>query len=317
MNIIYKKWESGKGLEEIQANIYAEVSGLPARAEQIGPRNDERGRDATRYALTEEGKPLAYVTSSTSNDEPWRGFIGYPWSLSNCPAETKDKLFDDLLEHLYSIDGIKMVRTAVVAGSKTKDEQIKYFKNKGFVEYERYYTYTKDFDIEESAAIDIKEKFEGKEAELTCRVATEKDIPALVELCLADPHLRRAFPSEDAFTDYFRDRVLKDGHCVMLFDGEKIVSASAPLKFAPEGNILTGDEERYIMRFTAAMPGYEYTWNRLVIEVAKECKSAGMTDIPLRTFFGFRTEGAAAIGLAKMNPDIRLNEIFFQHEKIK
>ncbi|MCK5264372.1 MAG: hypothetical protein KAR03_02095 [Candidatus Thorarchaeota archaeon] len=315
MKVQYKKWESGKGLEEIQATIYTEVSGLPAQAEQIGPRNDERGLEATRYALTEDGKPLAYVTSSTSQDEPWRGFIGYPWSLKDCPAEVKDKIFDELLDHVYSKDGIQQIRTGVVIGSKTKKEQIKYFKKKGFVEAERYYTYSKDLDIEKSAAIDVKEKFEGKEAELTSRVAAEKDIPALVELCLADPHLRRAFPDEEAFSAYFKDRVLKDGHCVMLFDGNKLVAASAPLRFKPDGNILRGEEERYILRFTASLPGYEFSWNRLTVEVAKECKSAGMTDLPLRSFFGYRAEGAAAIGLAKMNPDIELNEIFYRHER--
>lgn len=315
MKVQYKNWESGKGLDEIQAKIYTEVSGLPARAEQIGPRNDDRGADATRYALAEDGKPLAYVTSSVSTDEPWRGFIGYPWSLEDCPAEVKDKMFDELLDHLYSKDGIKLIRTAVVIGSKTKKEQIKYFKKKGFVEAFRYYTYTKDLDIEKSAEIDVKKKFEGKEAALTSKIATEKDIPALVELCLADPRLRRAFPTEEAFTEYFKDRVLKDGHCVMLFDGDKLVVATAPLRFAPDGNILTGDEDRYIMRFTAILPGYDYAWNRLAIELAKECKSAGMTDLPLRAWFGFRTEGPAAMGLAKMNPNIELNEIFYRHEK--
>jgi hypothetical protein len=315
MKLQYKKWESGKGLEEIQANIYTEVSGLPARAEQIGPRNDERGEDATRYVLTEDGKPLAYVTSSASTDEPWRGFIGYPWSLKDCPAEAKDKIFSELMDHIYSKDGVNQIRTAVVIGSKTKKEQIKYFKEKGFVESERYYTYNTDLDIEKSAAIDVKKKFEGKEAELTSKVATEEDIPTLVELCLADPHLRRAFPDEEAFTAYFKDRVLKDGHCVILFDGDKAVSASAPLRFAPDGNFLKGDEERFIMRFTAARPGYEFAWNRLAIEIAKECKAAGMTDLPLRAWFGFRAEGAAAVGLAKMNPKMELNEIFYTHRK--
>lgn len=315
MKVQYKKWESGKGLEDIQAKIYTEVSGLQARAEQIAPRNDDRGSDATRYALTEDGKPLAYVTSATGGDEPWRGFIGYPWSMKDCPSEVKDKIFDELLDHVYSIDGVKQVRTAVVEGSKTKKEQIKYFKEKGFVEAERYFTYSKDLDIEKSAAIDIKKKFEGKEAELTSRVATEEDIPALVELCLADPNLRRAFPTDEAFSAYFKDRVLKDGHCVMLFDGDELVSASAPLKFAPDGNILQGDEERYIMRFTAARSGYEFAWNRLTIELAKECKASGMTDLPLRTWFGFRAQGAAAIGLANMNPDIELTEIFYVHQK--
>ncbi|TFG26733.1 hypothetical protein EU528_13915 [Candidatus Thorarchaeota archaeon] len=315
MKVQYKKWESGQGLEEIQANIYTEVSGLPARAEQIAPRNDQRGSDATRYALTEDGKPLAYVTSATSEDEPWRGFIGYPWSLKDCPAEVKDRIFNDLMDHLYSKDGINQIRTAIVIGSKTKKEQIKYFEEKGFVEAERYYVYSKDLDIEKSAGIDVKKKFEGKEAELTSKVATEGDIPALVELCQADPHLRGAFPNEEAFTEYFKDRVLKDGHCVMLFDGNKLVSATAPLRFEPDGNTLRGDEPRYIMRFTASLPGYEYSWNRLAVELAKECKASGMTDLPLRARFGFRTEGAAAIGLAKMNPDMELIEIFYTHRK--
>lgn len=315
MKVQYKKWESGKGLDEIQATIYEEVSGLPARGELIAARNDERGTDATRYALTEDGKPLAYVTSANDTDEPTRGFIGYPWSMKDCPVEAKDKIFNELMDHIYSKDGINQIRTTVLIGSKTKKEQIKYFKGKGFVESERYYTYSKDLDIEKSAAINVEEKFKGKEAELKNKVATEEDIPALVELCLADPHLRSAFPDAEAFAGYFRDRVLKDGHCVMLSDDDKLVAASAPLRFEPDGNTLRGDEERYIMRFTATFPGYEYLWNRLAVEIAKECKAAEMTDFPLRVWFGFRAEGAAAIGLTKMNPDIELNSISYVHRR--
>ena len=63
MNVIYKKWNSEEKLEEAQAKIYTGASGLPARPEEIKPRNDQRGEDSTRYALTKEGEPLAYVTS--------------------------------------------------------------------------------------------------------------------------------------------------------------------------------------------------------------------------------------------------------------
>ena len=122
MKVQYKKWESGKGLEEIQANIYTEVSGLPAQAEQIGPRNDERGEDATRYVLTEDGKPLAYVTSATDTDQPQRGFIGYPWSMKDCTTVEKEKIFTELMDQIYNLDGINQIRSGVVIGSKTKKE---------------------------------------------------------------------------------------------------------------------------------------------------------------------------------------------------
>ena len=311
MNAIFKKWEPGQGLEEIQAKIYTNVSGLPARAEQIGPRNDERGKEATRYALSEDGEPLAYITSDILNNEPGTALIGYPWSLDTCPREVKDKLFDDLLKHLYTLDGINRVITAVVVGSKTKDEQIQYFEEHGFVETERNYRYNLDMDVNEYAEMKVDEKL----AKLTARTARDEDISALVTLALADPRLRGAFPNEEGFTSYFRDRVLKDGHCVLLFDGTKLVAATAALRFKPDGSILRGEEERIIMRFTATLPRHEFTWQRLVIELAKECRSAGLNDIPIRVAFGYEAQGPVAMGVAAMQPNIELYEIFYAHQK--
>ena len=66
---------------------------------------------------------------------------------------------------------------------------------------------------------------------------------------------------------------------------------------------------------SAKIGGAEVDLYNIAIELAKECKSAGMTDLPLRAWFGFRTEGPAAAGLVKMNPNIELNEIFYRHDK--
>jgi hypothetical protein len=309
MKVKYTKWESGKGLEEVQAKIYTEVSGLPATAEEIAPRNDNRGTDATRYALTEDGQPLAYVTSAVNEEEPYRGFIGYPWSLDNCPREAKDKIFDELLDHLKSNTEIKTIRTAIVVASKTQEEQHEYLKNKGFVESERLYRYTKDFDVSEAA----KRKVEGKAAELSAKVATEDDIDTLVGLTMTDDQLSRAFGTEEEFRAYFKDRVLADGHCVILYDGNTAVAASAPLKMEPDGRFNNADSTRLMMRFTAIRPGYKYAWERLVTEIAKECKEAGWKEVPLRSQFHYRTDGAVADAMANMMPEMSLYEIFMEY----
>ncbi len=300
MGIIYKNWEPNQGLEEIQAKIYTEVSGLGANAEQIGPRNDQRGTEATKYALTKDGAPLAYVTSYMDNTEPSRAGIGYPWSMPDCPKEAKEKIFNDVLAHLKAKDGIKEIRTGIVVRSKVKNEMIDFFKENGFVEIERYYQYSADLDVEETTKTELSDEV----ASLTSRVAIEKDIDTLVEVCLADEFTKNAFPDEEAFRAYFKDRVLKDGHAVLVFDGDKAIAATAPLRFEPDGAFVTGDEPRIIMRFTAVRSGHEYAWQRLVVELAKECKSAGMTDIPIRTGYGYTAQGAAAIGLAQMRPEL-------------
>ena len=311
MKVVYKKWEDGQGLEELQAQIYTGASGLPANGWQIKERNIQRGPDLTRYALTEDGKPLAYVTSNISTSERGRALIGYPWSLPDCPSEAKNKIFSEQFSYLKNRDDIEEITTAVVIRSKIKDEQIAFFKEKGFVEDERIYRYSLDFDVVEAA----NQKVEGKASKLTSRVATEKDIDLLIELCLADEGLREAFSSKDGFRSYFRDRVFKVRPPVMLFDGDQIVAASAPLRFEAEGSTVIADGERIIMRFTAIRPGYSYAWNRLLVELAKECKAAGWTDIPIYTSFGFSTSGAAPSGIAKLRPELEEFEIILKSKK--
>ncbi|MFX1607230.1 MAG: hypothetical protein ACFFDD_15195 [Promethearchaeota archaeon] len=310
MNIVYKKWNPDEKLEEAQAKIYTGVSGLPARPEEIKPRNIQRGEDSTRYVLTKEGEPLAYVTSWISDENPAEGGIGYPWSFPECPPEAKEKIFNELFTHLKEDKNLKDIRTGIVLSSKIAKDQIKFFEEKGFKEVERAYRYSKDLDIEKMAS----KKVEGKAAKLTSRPATREDIDLLIDVALSDPQLNRAFPNEDGFRAYFENRVLKDGHAVLVLDGDKVVAASAPLKMNPNGVFLLGDEERTLMRFIAIRPGYSYAWKRLVVEIAKEVKKAGWTKTPLRLSFGFSTEGAIASGIAGMSPEMEEFELFMKYE---
>ncbi len=310
MEIVYKKWESGKGLEEIQAKIYTDVSGLPARPDQIGPRNDERGADMTHYALTKEGEPLAYITSWKSDSEEGRYGIGYPWSLPDCPKETKKKLFEEQLKYLKSRNDFKNLQTAVVLGSKTAGDQIEFFEKNGFVETSRVLRFNKDYDTKESSKMTV----EGKGAQLKSRLATNDDVDLLIELLHSDPRIRGALPTEDAARAYFEGRVLKDGHAVILFDGDKAVAASALLRFEPDGAVVTAESARLIARFVAIRPGHRYAWERLFVELSKEAVAAGLDKIPFRVSFGVEAEDVPAITIANSQPEIDTYEIILTYE---
>ena len=313
MDVEYKNWESGKGLEEVQAKIYTEVSGLPARAEDIGPRNDQRGSDMTKYALTKEGEPLAYITSWQSNSEPGSYGIGYPWSLPNCPKDVKIKMFKEQLNYLKSKKDLKRIRTAVVVASKTAKDQIRFFEENGFVEDESVVRFNKDFDVKSLSKITVN----TKAATLKVRIATNDDVDILIDLVKSDKQLGNYFPTREAAKGYFEGRVLKDGHAVILFDKDIAVAASALLKMDPDNFIVRADSERIIPRFVAIRPSYRYAYDRLLAELAKEALVAKWQDVPLRVGLGFETEDYAISLLAESQPEMYVYEILMAYQDDK
>lgn len=310
MKVVYKKWNPDDGLEEVQAKIYTDVSGLPARAEEIKPRNIERGEDSTRYALTKDGEPLAYVTSWINDENPSEGGIGYPWSMKDCPEEAKLKIFDELFTHLKKEKKLEEINTGIVLTSKIAKDQVKFFKERGFEEHERAYRYTKDLDVEKLAS----KKLDGKYAKLKSKIATKDDVDALIEVSMSDPQLRRAFPDEEQWKNYFENRVMEQGNAIMLLEGDKVVAASAALKLKPDGVFLFGEEERILMRFTAIRPGYRYAWKRLAVEIAKDVKNSGNQDTQMRVGFGFSSNAAIASGIAGIDSDLEEFEIFMKYK---
>jgi hypothetical protein len=259
----------------------------------------------TWYALTEKDEPLAYITSRDSGSENGRTYIGYPWTLPNAPAEVQAKLYDEVSAFLKTRKETRELGTTVVFGSKIAKQQLEYWHKKGFVEEEWLYRYINDYDVNEAA----NWKISDKTSKLTCRKATNKDLDQLVELSQADPYISTAFPTVDAFRAYFKDRVLKDGHAVLLFDKDKLVAASAPLRIEPDQLFILGDEARVIMRFTSIRPGYQHVWKRLLIEVAKETKVAGWAETPIRVSFDFQSRVPWATSLAAIKPEIQLFEV--------
>ncbi|MGY5881973.1 MAG: hypothetical protein RTV31_17130 [Candidatus Thorarchaeota archaeon] len=300
MKVKYTMWEPEKGLEDIQAKIFSHASGIPERAELIRQRNLQRAPEMTRYALTETGEPLAYVTARDSSSGEGRTYIGYPWTMPGCPEEAQLKIFDELMSYLDKREETTEIGTTIITRSNLRDQQAEFFTKRGFEEDERIFTYILPLDVVETSKLNVSEKASA----LTSKAATEEDIDHLVEIFMAEASLRNQVATEEAAKSYFTDRVLPVGHAVLLFDGDKVVAATAPLRFEPDGNRVRGDEARIIMRFTAIRPGYNYAWTRLLVEMAKECKNAGWTDIQIQVESWVTGEGAAIAGLAELRSEL-------------
>ncbi|MFX1565440.1 MAG: hypothetical protein ACFFCH_05565 [Promethearchaeota archaeon] len=308
MKIVYRHWALDQGLEDIQAKIYTEASGLPVQAEQIRARNMSRDPKMTRYALTENGDPLAYITARDSTSEKGRTYIGYPWTMPGAPPEVQAKLFDDLFAFLKKRKETEEIATTVVLTAKIAEQQLTYWQKKGFEEDERLYRYVLDFTVKEIS----NWKLEKELTVFTSRVATSEDLKYLYEISQLDPTLAGEFQTEEARESYFKTRVLKDGHAVLLFEKDKVIAASAPLKIEPDQLFLIADKPRVIMRFTAIRPGYQYAWKRLVVEIAKEVQAAGWSDTPLRASFFFSANAPVAINFAQMRPELQMFEIILK-----
>jgi len=244
--------------------------------------------------LTENGDPLAYIQSRITQDKSI--YLGYPWAMPNCPEEVQYKLFDDMFKF--------------VKGKKPKEisywlhsdwiSQIEFFREKGFIK--KIEGFALDFDIMETSELELpKNKF-------THRLATEKDLDQLIELSLLDDNLKNF--SKDFLYDYFTNKVLKDGHCVLVFEDNVAVCASAPLQ---QKNVI--GEEYIILRFVATKPGFEKAWLTILKQIAKECVKINWNDKnPLRIFSGSNEKIFPM--LKKLNPKIcRTYDLYVYKEK--
>ncbi len=310
MKVIYRHYEPEQKLEEIRAQIYTTASGLPATADQIRVQALNSDPKLMRFAFTEKDEPLAYISASGSDSQPWTIGMGYPWSLPGCPSNVQEKIFKDLISYIKRNEKIQEITTGVVWASKIANDQIQFFQENGFTEKERVFLYSLDYDITEVSQWKLTKDISS----FSSRVATSKDVNQLVELCQSDPIIRNAFPTQEAWKSYFEDRVLKDGHAVMVFKGNQVVAASAPLRFKPDGIFLRGNEERIIMRFRAVRPGHQEAWKRLLIELTKEAVAAGWTDLPLRESIFFSTNSLTATILAEQHPDIEETQIILSYQ---
>ncbi|MFX0114517.1 MAG: hypothetical protein ACFFB3_08210 [Candidatus Hodarchaeota archaeon] len=310
MKVEYRYYEPDKGLEEQQAEIYSEISGNPATADEIKARYKQEKIDpkTVRYAIAEDGKVLAYCQARDypSSGDVGETHIGYPWALPECPVEAQDKIFDDLLGYIKQRKETLTIRAPIAIEN---EKAIAFFKKKGLVEVDRFYAYSVDLDVTEASQLEV-------EGEFTSRPAKEEDIKLLLELAKADPDAD--FSNEDQWTEYFKERVFKQAiegkrarYPVLVFHKDQLVCASAPLRMEPDGRFVQGDKEKIIFRFQLTKPGYAHAWKGLAAEIAKECVAAGWKDIPLQARFGFTSNSPIALIQAEIQPDLEAAGIRF------
>ncbi len=310
MQVVYQYYKPDQGLEDLQAKIYSEVTGRPASGEEIRARYKDQKKDpkTTLYALTEEGAPLAYVQATDSTSHIGRTHISYPWALPACSVEVQEKIFDKVLAYLLQREKTLEITAPLVLDVEGIEERIQFFTNKGFSEKERMYYYSYDFDINEVSRWEITKEIHS----FSCRAATQEDLEELIELCRVDPNWQ--FLTQEVATNYFQNKVLKDGKAVLIFHHNQIVATGAILRAQPGTTVLIGKEERILLRFSAVRPGFHNAWKRMLIGLAKECVNSGWTDIPLRVNFRFYASSTNAINLAKLLSEFNDFEVLLAYK---
>jgi hypothetical protein len=311
MKIIFCHYEPNQGLDEIQDQIFTEVSGLPSytRLRHEGS-SSSKDPKLSRFALTEEGRPLAYVIARESRSHTGRIYIFYPYTLPDCPPEAQERIFDELLEYIKKNKKSSEIASAVIQRSKIAEKQLEFIRSKGFFEKERVYFYNVDYDVDE-----VSEWMVQGEAGYSSRPARSDDLEMLVDLCQADLKMGALFSDREACERHMRDRILQEGLTLLVFHEERLIAATYMIRAKPGSYNLSGDEERVLLGFVATRLGFPDAWKLLLVEAARACRGAGWSDVPLRLRFYFFTRLPIATYLADMRPELEPFEVILEHRE--
>jgi len=210
----------------------------------------------------------------TSTPEP-RTWIGYPRAIPDCPPEAQETLWEETFDYIKKRDLATAAEHEIVmfCVQDPLGKHNTFAKSKGFEEEDQAYRFT--IDVQNASTADCPS--------YTTRIASEHDLDLLVELSKVNSELRDAFPNEDALIAYFKDRVLPEGHTVLLFDHEDLIAAGAPLHgYAKEG---------VVVQFSAIHLGFQSALKALLVEISKHCVEQGWGRIPLLFSVGYGASG--------------------------
>jgi hypothetical protein len=271
MNVEYKYYEKNQNLEEVQAQIFNEAmkkyGGNTATAEQIRNRLSIEGFDnkSVRYAFTQDKKPLAYIQTRVDTQNK-RTFIGYPWALSDCPQDVQEKMFDEMLAYLKQRDPEHKIVLGNVQGNWTEVHDFAKNKYKAKVDNE-FKTY----------ALEVSKMVTLENSGYSTRIATIDDEKILAELANSEPGFGSAFANDEALQNFFKDQ-LANHEVLLVYKGEKLVSAGALNSFEPDNN------GRVNIRFTATRDyNFDY-WKAFVVELSKYLDKKGLRNTSFTIF---------------------------------
>jgi hypothetical protein len=269
MDVQYRKYQPNEGLEEKQAEIYVNAqSRIPDRAypvpsveevvQQIKTRNETEAPDvnAIRYALTKDGKPLAYVQSHYANRYNATE-ISFPHAMENCPPEVQNKLFKDVLEYIVDRDKDKGDDHQIIVGGiyqSQRKAEIDFLQTHGFKVDRKYITYR---HISGSLEVQGEDKFTLRKGDLT----DEKDLAFLIELGKVDETAIAAFPKEEQLKRYYENIQNRPLKVILIFEDDLIVAAGA---------IRAEEDQDPSVQFTFYRPGHEAAWKLLMTKIAKK-----------------------------------------------
>lgn len=146
-------------------------------------------------------------------------------------------------------------------------EMHEFAKSKGFVEKNRFTRF--NFDLEKAKTIDAPH--------YATKIISLDELDTIVELAKGDLTFMENFDGESSLITYFKDKVLPEGHTVVVLDekGQYIAAGAA----------LTGNVKgATLIRATILRTGFEAVFRTMIAALANYCQENGMEKDPLAIF---------------------------------
>ena len=267
MEVIIKTYEPGKDFEKIQADIYNQAvkkyngrqvtpEEIINRIETFTPAQDTNG---IFFAFSKDNRPLSYIQYRIYETD--KLFIGHAWSVDDCSKEVQHKMYEKIITYVKTkYPDKKEVYLGYILDDFT--DIVNFIKSEGFKLYNSITTYSVDL---------VKLSKLQPDKNFSFREATMNDLDILVSLGL-DSNLKAM--GESSLRNYFKDKPLKDGNCVILFENDKAVASTAILNGYFEG-------KESLARFIALREGYNESQKSLFIHLAGYLLKKGLF-LPIR-----------------------------------
>ncbi|MFV2016878.1 MAG: hypothetical protein ACC656_15715, partial [Candidatus Heimdallarchaeota archaeon] len=189
------------------------------------------------------------------------------WAVDGCPSEVQEKLYSDLETYLKNKFSD---HSDLYLGYISNDykEVTDWIKGKNFDFYGSYTEY--ELELEKLGKLDVR-------SDVTVKEATSDDLKTLIDLGLSS-NLQSM--GEKGLSSYFKDKVIPDGNCLILFKDNVAVASTAILQGYYDG-------KASLFRFMAIKEGYDEYQKPLLKHVSSMALKNGLK-LPVRASIGYK-----------------------------